>query len=101
MAIVRGDLLEILGVISIKKLIEFINVCAWCDKYGGLVKALGEEYSDKITVKIYKAGKDFDYIKKYGMVTKSMIVINEKEKFSTLDEKIIKNIFLKVAKELC
>lgn len=82
-----------------KNLIEFINVCAWCDRYGGLVKALGEEYSDKINIKIYKAGKDFEYIRKYGMVSKSMIVINEKEKISTLDEKSIRNIFAKVADE--
>ena len=78
-----------------KILIEFINVCAWCDRYGSLVKALGEKHKGKICVKIYKAGKDFEYIKKYGMVSKSMIVINEKEKVSTLDEKIIKNLFIK------
>ena len=30
-------------------------------------------------VKVYKAGKDFDYIPKYGAVTKSMVVINEKQ----------------------
>lgn len=38
-----------------------------------------KEYEGKVHVKVYKAGKDFDYIPKYGAVTKSMVVINEKQ----------------------
>ncbi len=40
-------------------------------------------------LKIYRVGKDFEYIKKYGMVMKSMIVINEKKKIQNLSERVI------------
>ena len=40
-----------------------------------MVQALEKEYEGKVYVKVYKAGKDFDYIPKYGAVTKSMVVI--------------------------
>jgi len=39
-----------------------------------------------VELKVYCAGKDFEYIKKYGMVMKSMIVINEKKKIQNLSE---------------
>ena len=44
-----------------------------------MVQALEEEYQGKVHVKIYKTGTDFDYIPKYGAVTKSMLIINEKK----------------------
>ena len=44
-----------------------------------MVQVLEKEYEGKVHVKIYRAGKDFDYIPKYGAVTKSMLVINEKK----------------------
>ena len=47
--------------------------------FGDLVQVLEKEYEGKVHVKIYRAGKDFDYIPKYGAVTKSMLVINEKK----------------------
>jgi len=49
-----------------------------------LVQALEKEYEGKVHVKVYKAGKDFDYIPKYGAVTKSMVVINEKKAVTKL-----------------
>ena len=55
-----------------KPSIEYISACAWCEVFEGLVQALEKEYEGKVYVKVYKAGKDFDYIPKYGAVTKSM-----------------------------
>ncbi len=51
-----------------------------------------EDYARKkgVTVKIYKAGKDFGYLKKYGAVMKSTLIINETKKYQTLSEEIIK-----------
>lgn len=43
-----------------------------------MVQVLEKEYAGRVNVKIYRAGTDFDYIKKYGAVSKSMLVINEK-----------------------
>ena len=44
-------------------------------------------------MKIYKAGKDFDYIPKYGAVTKSMLVINEKKAITKLTKPAIRKAF--------
>ena len=41
--------------------------------FGDLVQVLEKEYEGKVHVKIYRAGKDFDYIPKYGAVTKSVL----------------------------
>ena len=51
-----------------------------------------EDYAKEkgITAKIYKAGKDFGYLKKYGAVMKSTLIINEVKKYQTLSEEIIK-----------
>ena len=40
-----------------------------------------------------KAGKDFDYIPKYGAVTKSMVVINEKKAVTKLTKPAIRKAF--------
>ena len=68
--------------------VEFINACPWCTKFEVFV----EDYARKkgIIAKIYKAGKDFDYLKKYGAVMKSILIINESKKYQTLSEEIIK-----------
>ena len=52
-----------------------------------------KEYEGKVHVKIYKAGKDFDYIPKYGAVTKSMVVINEKKAVTKLTKPAIRKAF--------
>ena len=41
--------------------------------FGDLVQVLEKEYEGKVHVKIYRAGKDFDYIPKYGAVTNTML----------------------------
>ena len=48
-----------------KPCIEYICACAWCEVFGDLVQVLEKEYEGKVHVKIYRAGKDFDYIPKY------------------------------------
>lgn len=70
--------------------VEFINACAWCNKYEGFVKALSDKF-ENVKVKVYNVGKDFDYIKKYGMITKSTVIINEKVRINDLSEKNILN----------
>ena len=76
-----------------KGLVEFVNVCAWCDNYTAFVEELGVKYSDKLNVKIYKAGKDFEYIRKYGMLTKSAIIINEKKLIDKVSRSTIEAAF--------
>lgn len=40
-------------------------------------------------MKIYYAGKDFDYIKKYGVIFKGTLIINEKKKIDRISKDII------------
>lgn len=58
-----------------------------------MVQVLQEEYKQTVQVKIYRAGQDFDYIPKYGAVTKSMIVINEKKAVTKLTKPAIRKAF--------
>ena len=51
-----------------------------------------KEYEGKVHVKVYKA-EDFDYIPKYGAVTKSMVVINEKKAVTKLTKPAIRKAF--------
>lgn len=44
-------------------------------------------------VKIYRAGQDFDYIKKYGAVSKSMLIINEKKAVTKLTKPAVRQAF--------
>ncbi len=58
-----------------------------------MVQVLEKEYEGRIHVKIYRAGKDFDYIPKYGAVTKSMLVINEKKAVTKLTKPAVREAF--------
>lgn len=58
-----------------------------------MVQVLDKEYEGKVHVKIYRAGKDFDYIPKYGAVTKSMLVINERKAITKLTKPAIRKAF--------
>lgn len=76
-------------------LVEFINTWSGCDGYTRAVEAAAAKYKDKVKVKIYYAGKDFDYIKKYGVIFKGTLIINEKIKI----EKINKNTIEKAIED--
>ena len=58
-----------------------------------MVQVLEKEYEGKVHVKIYRAGKDFDYIAKYGAVTKSMLVINATKAVTKLTKPAIRKAF--------
>lgn len=58
-----------------------------------MVQALEKQYEALIHVKIYRAGQDYDYIPKYGTVTKSMIVINEKKAVTKLTKPAVRKAF--------
>ena len=75
-----------------KHLVEFINTWPSCDEYGVLIRKLGDSYKDDIEVKIYQAGKDFSYIKKYGVVTKGTMIVDQKKKYDRLNKKVIEDV---------
>lgn len=77
-----------------KILVEFISTWPSCDEHGGLIKDLGSKHSDRLEVKLYTAGKDFSYVKKYGLITKGTMIVNQKKKYDRLNSKIIEKIIL-------
>lgn len=58
-----------------------------------MVQVLEKEYGGRVHVKIYRAGQDFDYIKKYGAVSKSMLIINEKKAVTKLTKPAVRQAF--------
>ena len=54
-----------------------------------LIRKLGELYKEKIDIKLYQAGKDFTYLKKYGIITKGTMIINQRKKYDSLSKDII------------
>ena len=58
-----------------------------------MVQVLEKEYEGRVNVKIYRAGKDSDYIKKYGATTKSMLIINEKKAITKLTKPAVRQAF--------
>ena len=76
-----------------KPCIEYISACACCEVFGDLVQVLEKEYEGRVNVRIYRAGKDFDYIKKYGATTKSMLIINEKKAITKLTKPAVRQAF--------
>lgn len=81
-----------------KILVEFINTCPTCDGYSSYLNELYSKYKDKMELKIYYAGKDFDYINKYGIIDRGTLVINEKDRFEILSKKIIEREIEKAIK---
>ncbi len=51
-------------------------------------------------MKIYYAGKDFDYIKKYGVIFKGTMIINGKKKIDRISKDIIEKEIKEAVMEL-
>lgn len=71
--------------------VEFINTCSCCDGYSDLLRDMQKKYPDNIDLKIYYAGKDFDYLPKYGALSRGTLIINEKKKIDDLSRRIVES----------
>ena len=69
--------------------IEFINTWPSCNQYSEFVKEICSRYEGKIDLKLYYAGKDMSYVRKYGMVMKGTLIINERKKVDRLSKAVI------------
>ncbi len=72
--------------------VEFINTCACCDEHGENIKNIAARFGDNVDVSIYYAGKDFGYLKKYGMITKGTMIINGEKKYENLSKENIEKV---------
>lgn len=75
-----------------KSRIEFINTCSCCDGYGEILRNLVRRFPDKIDLSIYYAGKDFDYLPKYGPISRGTLIINEQDRYEDLSRRIIEQV---------
>ena len=79
--------------------VEFINTCAHCAGYEETIRKVAAAYGDDVEVVFYQAGKDFDYLRKYGMIAKGTMIINGKKKFESLSERIIERAIDEAVRE--
>lgn len=82
-----------------KLYIEFINTCPCCDEYGGIIKQVVERLGVAADLKIYYAGKDIEYVRKYGPVSKGTMIINGRKKYDTLTAASIEKAIADAAAE--
>jgi len=71
--------------------VEFINTCPSCHGYEETIKTIAAKYGQHVDLHIYYAGKDFAYLKQYGMITKGTMIINGKKKFEDPSGEIIES----------
>lgn len=72
-----------------KVLVEFINTCPCCDEHGTHIKSIAGRFGDEVEVAIYYAGKDFGYLKKYGMIAKGTMIVSGKKRYDNLTKEVI------------
>lgn len=75
-----------------KTKIEFINTCPCCDGNESFLREVAENHADKADITIYHAGKDFDYLERYGQVLRGTLIINECEKHEDLSRKMLAKV---------
>ena len=83
-----------------KVLVEFINTWSGCDGYTRAVEDAAAKHKDKVDVRIYYAGKSMDYIKKYGVIFRGTLIINEKKKIQRISKDIIEKEIESAVREL-
>ena len=69
--------------------VEFINTCPCCDEHGANIKNIAARFGDQVEVSLYYAGKDFGYLKKYGMISKGTMIVNGKKRYDNLTKAVI------------
>ncbi|MCE5336147.1 MAG: hypothetical protein LLG06_16310 [Desulfobacteraceae bacterium] len=79
--------------------IEFINTCPCCDAFDAIIRSETAQHPGIIDYKLYQTGRDFDYLKKYGPITKGTMIIDGKKKYDTLSRSIIEKAIADAVKE--
>jgi hypothetical protein len=72
--------------------VEFIATCPSCAGYESAVRSTASRFGEAVDVKVYHAGKDFDYLRKYGPVSKGTLIINGKKKYDNLSNDLIRRV---------
>jgi hypothetical protein len=78
-----------------KMKIELINTCPSCAGYEDVLRDIKKQFPEEVDLKIYYAGKDFEYLPKYGPIFRGTMVINEKDRYEDLSRKTIEEAVAK------
>jgi hypothetical protein len=78
--------------------VEFINTCPCCDVHARAVEEIAGRSPDLFEVRVYRAGVDFAYLKKYGMITKGTLIIDGKVRIDTLSRRVIEEALVEAAR---
>ncbi|GHV38253.1 hypothetical protein FACS1894187_16800 [Synergistales bacterium] len=77
--------------------VEFINTCPCCDVHARTVEEAAGRRPDLFDVRVYRAGKDFEYLKKYGVISKGTLIIDGHIRIDTLSRGVIEDALLAAA----
>jgi hypothetical protein len=69
--------------------VEFINTCPCCDEHGANIRKIAARFGDQVEVSLYYAGKDFGYLRKYGMISKGTMIVNGTKRYDNLTREVI------------
>ena len=57
------------------------------------MQSLAKQYANRVEVKVYTVGSDFEYLAKYGNVAKSMLIVNENKAIMNLSKAAVRKAF--------
>jgi hypothetical protein len=83
-----------------KVMVEFINTCPSCSGYEYAVMSAASRFKEIVEVKIYHTGKDFDYLCKYGPLSKGTLIINGRKKYDNLSNELIERVITEAARAI-
>lgn len=59
-----------------------------------MIKEVAAKYSDQVELKIYQAGRDMSYLRKYGNITRGTMIVGERIKTDKLDRARVETLIL-------
>ena len=69
--------------------IEFINTCPSCDGHERVVREVAAKHGNAVDCRVYRAGKDFEYLARYGPLTRGTLIIDGRTRIEDLSRSVI------------
>jgi hypothetical protein len=82
-----------------RALVEFINTCPHCAGFERDVREVAATYPDRVDVHIHVAGRDVDYIRRYGVVSRGTLIINGTDRYEEPSRSLIERVVAEAVAE--
>lgn len=56
-------------------------------------------YPGRVELKIYQVGRDFEYLRKYGNITRGTMIVNQRMKTERLDRSYVEKLICQAVEE--